>query len=85
MCKTVNRLALALLLGVPVVADAIPSYEELRPYALLGEWAAGLWDYIEDRARRRREVRAGQRYLRSKYTPARVVSQWSAVFRSLAA
>ena len=31
LCKTVNRLATALLLGLPVVADMIPSYEELRP------------------------------------------------------
>ena len=46
----VNRLALALLLGVPAVADVIPSYEELRPYALFGDWERNLLAYADDPA-----------------------------------
>jgi hypothetical protein len=82
-CKTVNRLALSLLLGVPAAADSIPSYEELRPFALLGDWDDGLYDYLLDDARRWAAVRLGQRYLRAKYTPERVVEQWAAVLRGL--
>jgi hypothetical protein len=85
MCKTVNRLALALLLGLPAVADAIPSYEELRPFALLGDWTDGLLEYLGNRSRQARDVRRGQAYLRGKYTPRRVVEQWTAVLRRVAA
>ena len=41
-CKSANRPALALAAGVPVVADAIPSYRELAPYLTLDDWAGGL-------------------------------------------
>jgi hypothetical protein len=85
LCKSVNRLALALLLGLPVIADPIPSYEELRPFACLGDWETGLSDYVRDTARQRSEVRAGQAYLRAKYTTDRVVEQWAGVLRSMAA
>ena len=74
-----------LLLGLPVVADIIPSYEELRPFAQFGDWSEGLWDYAADAARHRRHVRAGRQHLRGKYTPSRVVDQWSRVLRPLAA
>jgi hypothetical protein len=85
LCKSVNRLALALMLGLPVIADPIPSYEELRPFAVIGDWETGLTDYVNDRRRQRRDVRLGQSYLRAKFTPSRVVEQWSGVLRAVAA
>ena len=85
LCKTVNRLALALLLGLPVVADVIPSYEELRPFAWLDDWRRGLHEYVVDIARQRAQVRAGQAFLRAKYTTQRVVKQWTRVLEQLAA
>ncbi len=85
VCKTVNRLALALLLGVPAVADVIPSYEELRPYALFGDWERNLLAYAADPALGRRHVRRGRAYLRARYDRARVVRQWSDFLRPLAA
>lgn len=84
-CKTVNRLALSLLLGVPAAVDGIPSYVELRSFALFDDWVGGLIEYVRDSARRRRDVRRGRKYLRQTYTPQRVVEQWSAVLRPLAA
>jgi hypothetical protein len=85
LCKTVNRLALALLLGLPVVADAIPSYEELRPFAWLDDWRVGLHEYVADIPRQRAQVRAGRAFLRAKYTSQRVVKQWTRVLEQLAA
>jgi hypothetical protein len=85
VCKTANRPALSLLLGVPVVADPIPSYAELAPYLLSGDWVESLTAYADDPALRRRHVREGQRYLRATYDRARVVRQWSAVLAPLVA
>jgi hypothetical protein len=78
LCKTLNRPALSLLLGVPVVADAIPSYEELRPFICVGGWREHLTRYAADSSLRQRHVEEGQRYLRCRYTAERVVSQWAA-------
>ena len=83
ICKTNNRLVLSLLLGVPVIADPIPSYEEFRDFVLLSDWPKSLRTYATDPKLRRQHVRAGQRYIRSKYTTERVVSQWSALFDGL--
>jgi hypothetical protein len=83
-CKTVNRLALALLLGVPAVADRIPSYAELGPYTLFGDWDRSLASYAADPGLRQRHVCAARAYLRTKYTPGRVVRQWSEVLGPLA-
>lgn len=79
-CKTNNRLVLSLLMGVPVIADPIPSYEEFRDFVLFGDWPNSLRTYASDPELRRQQVRAGQRYIRSKYTKERVISQWSALF-----
>ena len=77
LSKTINRPALALLLGVPVVADAIPSYEDLRPFILMGSWRNHLSRYAQDHDLRQHHVEAGRHYLRQRYTPQNVVEQWS--------
>lgn len=79
-CKTNNRLVLSLLMGVPVIADRVPSYEEFGDFVLFADWPNSLGTYAAHPELRRQHVRAGQRYIRSKYNKARVVSQWSALF-----
>lgn len=85
ICKTINRMAIALLLGLPVIADPIPSYEELRPFALFGRWDESVLDYAGDSRLTQRNVAEAQLHLQAKYTPQRVVDQWSAVLRPMAA
>jgi hypothetical protein len=85
LCKTVNRPALSLLLGLPVVADALPSYEELRPFVPFDDWAGSLRRYIENPRLCRGHVCEAQRYLRSRYSPGHVVEQWQRVLEPLAA
>lgn len=85
VCKTVNRLALSLLLGLPAIADPIPSYEELRPFALFDDWRESLARYAADASLRRSHVKAGRAFLRAKYTRGRVVNQWAAFLRPIAA
>jgi hypothetical protein len=84
LCKTSNRVITSLLLGVPVVADRIPSYEEFSGFILFSEWVESLRAYATDPAQRERHVEQGRHYIRSRYDRDRVVSQWSSLFRSLA-
>jgi glycosyltransferase involved in cell wall biosynthesis len=83
VCKTNNRLVLSLLLGVPVVADRIPSYEEFGDFVLFSDWRENLRRYALDPGLRRRHVRRGREYIRSKYNRERVVAQWGGLFRML--
>src|SRR5262249_44657517 len=85
VCKTVNRLALSLLLGIPAVADWIPSYEELRECAFFGDWQQSVASHASDPSLGHLQVRKARAYLRAKYTPRRVVQQWSDLLRPLAA
>lgn len=82
-CKTNNRLVLSLMMGVPVIADPIPSYDEFRDFVLFSDWTNSLRTYATDRNLRRDHVRTAQRYIRAKYNKKRVVSQWSALFERM--
>lgn len=79
-CKSNNRLVLSLLMGVPVIADEIPSYQEFRDFVLFAEWPKSLATYAADKELGRHHVREAQRYIRTKYNKKRVVSQWSTLF-----
>jgi hypothetical protein len=77
VCKTANRVALSLQLGVPVVADEIPSFAPFRAYVLFGDWLASLRRYAEDPGLRRQHAQEGRSFVRSLYTRERAVEQWS--------
>lgn len=75
-CKSNNRVATALWHGVPVLADAIPAYEELSPFAVLDQWDAGL-AALADGALAKRTA-AGSAYVRAKFNSEAVAHQWRA-------
>jgi glycosyltransferase involved in cell wall biosynthesis len=81
--KTGNRVALSLLLGVPVVADPIPSFEEFSDFILLDDWPQSLRSYATDPALVEEHLSAGRRYVEATYTKERVVQQWSEFFERL--
>ncbi len=83
ICKTNNRLVSSLLFGLPVIADPITSYEEFSDCVLFGNWSESLLRYARDPELRREHVRRAIDYIRSKYTPDRVVIQWSTLFGEL--
>jgi hypothetical protein len=78
ICKTANRVALSLRLGVPVVADRIPSFEPFEPFIRLDDWAEGLIAYGRDAELRCSDAARGRAYVLETYTRDRVVAQWGA-------
>jgi hypothetical protein len=79
LAKTVNRPATALINGLGVIADAIPSYEELRPFIALDDWAGGLARYSDLKARGGIDVTAAQAHLRGAYADEAITGLWKAV------
>lgn len=75
-CKTNNRVATALLHGLNVVADSIPSYEEFAGCAVLDDWPLGLGSYLDDAARRAGDVAVGQQLLHRHYSLPAIAAQW---------
>lgn len=74
--KTNNRPATALLAGLGVIADAIPSYEELNPFIWLNDWTNGLTAYYSDKDNEARRIADGKEFLVRKYSTSVVGRQW---------
>lgn len=81
ICKTSNRLVLSLLLGVPVIADQIPSYEEFDNFVLFGDWKNSLSVYAQNKELRHKHVARAREYILTNYNKDRVISQWSSLFQ----
>lgn len=79
VCKSNNRLAVALLLGVPTVAGRIPSYLEFENWILFDDWDRNLSLLAADRSIAQPSVKAANQYVERTYTPQRVVRQWADV------
>jgi len=84
-CKSNNRAATALWHGVPVMADTIPAYEELAPYAVLNDWAGGFAALASDPAALAPRTDAGRSYVRARFTTARIADDWAAAFEAILA
>lgn len=76
LCKTNNRVATALLHGLTVVADAIPSYEELGPYISLNDWPAGLATALSHCENISSGVERGNSYIRNNYSLDKIGAKW---------
>jgi hypothetical protein len=84
-CKSPNRVALSLYLGVAVVADEIPSYRELAPFYRFGDWRAQLAAYLADPALRAADAERGRAYVSSHYMTAHAAAEWHSLFNRLLA
>ena len=76
--KTINRPATAMLAGLGVVADALPAYEELRPFVWLDDWQGGLAAYARDWDAETARIAAGQAHLKAHHSPESIVAMWRA-------
>lgn len=78
-CKTNNRLATALYAGVPVVADCIPSYQELGQFCYLDQWEAGLNAILSRAPEPWQRAARGQQFVRQHYLISQIARRWVAV------
>lgn len=78
LCKSNNRLALALYEGVPTVADEIPSYTEFSPFCILNDWESGMRLYLGNKAAGQEHVKSARAYIQDKYTIGQIGDQWIA-------
>jgi hypothetical protein len=77
LCKSNNRLALALYAGLPTVADEIPSYRELSPHCVLNDWERGVELYLRDGEVARRHLEGARRYLEEHFSIRRIGDLWA--------
>jgi hypothetical protein len=76
LCKTANRLALALSHGLAVIADSIPAYEPYRDVTVLDDWEQGLARYLGDPARRRADAQRGRDRVMADMNMDRIGAAW---------
>jgi hypothetical protein len=76
IAKSANRITLALKAGVPVVATATPTTEQLRPWVILDDWEGGLRTYLSDSARVRRDVAGAQKFIDANFSLEVLGSRW---------
>jgi len=82
-CKSNNRLALSLSVGVPVVANAIPSYEPFRSVCALDRWEEGLERYLANPEARRNDTMAGKAIADKVCSITRIATEWRTIFDRL--
>lgn len=75
MVKTSNRVVTALRSGLAVIADPIPSYEELAPFVRFGSWSTTVESYA-DASVRRADAQAGAAYAERRFADSVVAAQW---------
>lgn len=83
--KSVNRPATAIAAGLGVVADAIDSYEELRPFIPLDDWQGGLQRYLARPPAEDPDLLAAAGLLRQRYSPDAVAARWEGLLAEASA
>jgi hypothetical protein len=74
--KTNNRAVLSLLLGLPVVADRIPSYEVLSDFIRFGDWKRNIETYSKNVSLKEKDVSLGKNFIMETYNANVVSDQW---------
>ncbi len=82
-CKSNNRLATALWYGVPVVADRIPAYDELSPFAFVDDWDNGMRHCLAGSREVQLRTMAGSAYVRTRFNIREIAAQWRQAFLKL--
>ena len=84
-CKTNNRLIQALIHGVDVIADNIPSYNEFSDYCFLNNWNMGLKEVkiakLDNKDKLAR-ISSAQNIIENKYHINTMVKKWLDVFEA---
>lgn len=81
ICKTANRAATALRCDIPVVAEPIPSYQELGEFLELGEIHAGVRTVADNYQNAVAKAARGHAFVDNRFSASVVGSQWISAFR----
>lgn len=81
--KTINRPATAIMNGLGVIADSIPSYEELRPFIALDDWQGGLERYSRVPPDDDGSIEAARAHLLAQYSEERIGGMWLDLLRDV--
>ena len=79
VCKSANRLTLALSRGVPVVATRIPSLEPLSECVLFDDFRAGVSAYLRDRELAAEHLARAEPVLEREFSAEAVAERWLSV------
>lgn len=82
-CKTNNRVATALLHGLAVAADRIPSYAAFSDCIILNDWTEGLNRLMGDISYREHLTRLGAKRLREQWSLPCIADAWLSVLTHL--
>lgn len=78
-----NRIVKALRAGKFVITDGgAPAWEQFRPFVWLGGVAEGLRWFEANREEAWNKVKAGQEYVRERFSPWMIGQQWRTLFDS---
>ena len=75
--RSANRAITAIVQGVPVVADPVPSYEALGAGVSFGSWTSHIERLLADQPTAEQQVGAGRDAIRRRFADDRIVGQWS--------
>lgn len=84
-CKSNNRAATALWHGVPVLADRIPAYEDLRSFAFLDDWEAGFAHALASSREIQLRTAAGSAYVRQNFNISMIAGEWRRAIKTVLA
>ncbi len=85
LCKSQNRAVLALALGVPVVADSIPSLDDFKECVIFDDWVGGIQTYLSDPDRTARDVARARGVIGRLFGRTAVTNLWQALLETVGA
>jgi hypothetical protein len=80
VCKSANRVTLALSQGVPVAATRIPALEPLAECVLFDDFRHGITAYLQDRALAAEHLGRAAPVIDREFSAAAVADRWLRVF-----
>lgn len=83
ICKSSNRIVLALLSGVSVVATSTPASRELESCIVLDDFVGGLCLYLGDPERREADIKSGQALIQVLYGNDVIRDNWVRVIENV--
>lgn len=80
LCKSNNRLVLAISNNLAVLASEIPSYKDFKDTCFLDRFEEGLHTYIHDNELRQQHIAHGKKQIIERWSLETIAYQWKNLF-----